>query len=235
MGKNSEISWTDHTWNPWQGCRKVSSGCKNCYMFRDKKRWGQDGSKIYMSSWATMKKPLSWKEPAKVFTCSWSDFFLPEADFWRESAWEIIQKTPHLIYLILTKRPERIKDCLPGDWPFPNVWLGVTAENQEMADHRWNLIMDIPCTKFISVEPMLGPVRLNDDWLILSPDWIICGGESGPGFREMKMEWAETLKHDCDEWGIPFFMKQMSGVNPKKIAIPDHLNTKEFPAQARAI
>tara|TARA_B100000614_G_C14542307_1_gene490791 strand:+ start:1291 stop:1905 length:615 start_codon:yes stop_codon:yes gene_type:complete len=200
-------------------------------MFRDKKRYGQDASDIHRSARATFNKPLTWKDPAKVFTCSWSDFFLEEADAWRPDAWEIIRQTPHLTYQILTKRPERIRECLPEDWPMPNVWLGITAENQEMADHRWAHIMDFPVTKFLSVEPMLGPVRLNDDWLILSPDWVICGGESGPGFRPMETIWAETLKRDCEEWKIPFFMKQMAGVNPNKITIPEALNVTEFPGE----
>ncbi len=254
MGKNSEISWTDHTWNPWQGCRKVSDGCKNCYMFRNKKRWGQDGSKIHMSSWSTIKKPLSWKEPAKVFTCSWSDFFLPEADFWRESAWDIIRKTPHLTYQILTKRPERIRECLPPDWPLKNVWLGVTAENQEQADIRIPIMLEIQAiVHFVSIEPMLGPVKMAPEWMRCQTqgqymniiecghglvNWVICGGESGPGFREMKKEWAWDLLQQTEIPQVPFFMKQMSGINPKNISIPDVLKVKEFPVTpdlARAI
>jgi len=186
---------------------------------------------------ATMKKPLSWKEPAMVFTCSWSDFFIEEADFWRETAWEIIRKTPHLTYQILTKRPERIKECLPLDWPLGNVWLGVTAENQDMADLRVPVLLTIDApVRFISVEPMLGPVDLTEHFQ-LQPgiQWVICGGESGPGFREMKKEWAWDLSQQTEIPQVPFFMKQMSGLNPKKIPIPDVLSIKEFPDQARAI
>lgn len=116
MGKNSGIEWTDHTWNPWQGCLKVSPGCKQCYMYRDKKRYGQDPMVVVRSKPGTFRKPLQWKQPAKVFTCSWSDFFIEQADNWIDDAWNIIRQTPHLTYQILTKRPENIKDRLPEDW-----------------------------------------------------------------------------------------------------------------------
>lgn len=267
MGKQSEIAWTDHTWNPWQGCRKVSAGCKNCYMFRDKKRWRQDPENIHRSGNVTFFAPFLWKKPAKVFTCSWSDFFLPEADPWRDDAWQVIRTTPHLTYQILTKRPENIKDRLPDDWPLPNVWLGVTAENQEMADKRIPLLLQIEAEKrFISIEPMLGPVNLTqyirltdenslydfyekngwgyDDWSggFVGPGvvdscydpgpgihWVICGGESGPGFREMKKEWAWDLIQQTEIPEVPFFMKQMAGFRPKDIPLPAVLKVKEFP------
>ena len=240
MGKNSEIAWTDHTWNPWQGCRPVSPGCKNCYMFREKHRYGQDGSDIHRSTLATFRKPLFWKDPAKVFTCSWSDFFIEEADAWRPDAWEIIQRTPHLTYQILTKRPERIMDCLPADWPLPNVWLGVTGENEEWAFNRLRMLLMVPASvHFLSAEPLVGPIDLEEIVHVLNChiglehhlDWVICGGESGPGARNMSEGWARGLMHDCDLLDIPFFMKQMSGVNPKKIPIPETLNVTEFPGE----
>lgn len=228
MAKNTEISWTDHTWNPWQGCRKISTGCKNCYMFRDKKRFGQDPTDIHKSGNITFFAPLSWKKPAKVFTCSWSDFFIEEADTWRDDAWAVIRATPHLTYQVLTKRPERIWDHLPEDWPLENVWLGVTVESQR-EDHRIDELLRIPAEKrFVSVEPMIGPVSFRPGWAH-SLDWVICGGESGPNAREMKPSWALSLKEDCDDYGTPFFMKQMSGYNPRKIPIPKCLDVKEFP------
>jgi len=164
MGKHTNISWTTSTWNPWQGCKKVSAGCQNCYMYRDKKRYGQDPSVVVRSKPPTFNKPLHWKEPAKVFVCSWSDFFIEEADEWRGEAWEIIKKCPHLIFQILTKRPERIKQCLPEDWgeEYSNVWLGVTAENQEMADLRIPLLLEIPATiYFASCEPLLERIDIR--------------------------------------------------------------------------
>src|SRR2546425_12201725 len=114
MGENTNISWTNHTWNPWQGCRKVSPGCKHCYAERlVEDRMGRDFKEIRRSSLTTFNTPLRWKEKAFVFTCSISDFFIEEADAWRDEAWEIIRQTPYLTYQILTKRPERIEEHLP--------------------------------------------------------------------------------------------------------------------------
>jgi len=225
-------------------------------MFRDKKRYGQDGSDIHRSSDKTFFSPLSWKDPAMVFTCSWSDFFLKEVDPWREEAWEVIRKTPHLTYQILTKRPENIKDRLPDDWPLKNVWLGVTAENQEMAMARIPTLLNIDAAiHFVSCEPMLEEIDLTEIYLsddtVLYPfqgtqkywfadkpfltgnkiDWIICGGESGSNFRGMETKWASFLHYQCMKYNTPFFMKQMAGINPRKIPIPDILKVKEFPSK----
>ena len=248
MGKNTTIAWTEtvmpdgtlrpgHTWNPWQGCRKVSPGCLNCYMYRDKKRYGQDPATVIRSKPNTFNSPLKWKEPAKVFVCSWSDFFIEDADPWREEAWEIIRNTPHLTYQILTKRPENIAGRLPPYWPLKNVWLGVTAENQQTANERLAvLLFDVPAVKrFVSVEPMVGPVDLghalckawSDGVATMGRylDWVICGGESGPDARIMQTEWALSLKEQCAAAGTPFFMKQMSAGAP----IPEELRGQEFP------
>ncbi len=223
MSENSKIEWTDHTWNPWQGCRKVSPGCQNCYMYRDKIRFGHNPLEVIRSKPATFKKPLSWKEPAKVFVCSWSDFFIEDADPWRDEVWRIIQKCSHLTFQILTKRPENIKGRLPAGWPFKNVWLGVTAENQEQFEERVPVLQEVPAViKFISVEPMLENIYLDD---LSGIDWVICGGESGANARSMHPGWARDLKDQCEEEGIPFFMKQMS----RGVAIPPYLQGKEFP------
>jgi len=161
--KKTGIDWTDYSWNPWQGCKKISPACDNCYMFTDKKRYGQKGSDIHKSAKATFNKPLKIEAGSKVFTCSWSDFFLVEADEWRDEAWDIIRATPHLTYQILTKRPENIKDRLPKDWEenFSHVWLGVTAENQEQADVRIPILLNTFASKrFVSIEPMLKEIDL---------------------------------------------------------------------------
>ena len=226
MAKNSRIEWTDHTINPWHGCRKVSPGCDNCYMHRDKKRYGQDPSKIVRAVDNTFNKPLHWKDPAMVFVCSWSDFFIKNADPWRSDFWEVIRKTPHLTYQILTKRPQNIKGRLPDDWGqgYPHVWLGVTAENQAMADERIPILLQIPAAKrFVSVEPMLGPVDIrlylpnpSGSLMITASgreyinrlDWVICGGETGPGSRPMHPDWARSLRDQCQGAGVPFLFKQ---------------------------
>lgn len=131
----SKIQWTGDTWNPWHGCQKVSPGCKFCYMHRDKDRFKKDGSILLRSGDSIFNKPLKAKEPTLFFTCSFSDWFEPRADEFRAEAWKIIKNTPQHTYQILTKRPERIKVHLPADWGngYPNVWLGVSVENQEYA------------------------------------------------------------------------------------------------------
>jgi protein gp37 len=211
MAENTAIAWTDHTWNPWQGCHKVSPACDNCYMYREKKRYGQDPAKIIRSSNRTFTMPyrLDPHAPAKIFVCSWSDFFLPEADEWRGQAWEIIRSSPPgLVYQILTKRPENIMARLPLNWGkgWPNVWLGVTAENRPTWDERVSLLQPIPAAiHFVSYEPALGPLGDID---LTGIDWIICGGESGPKARPMHPDWARSIRDQCQEAGVPFFFKQ---------------------------
>jgi len=211
MGKNSGIEWTDHTWNPWQGCLKVSPGCKQCYMYRDKKRYGQDPMAVVRSKPGTFRKPLQWKDPAKVFTCSWSDFFIEQADNWIDDAWDIIRQTPHLTYQILTKRPENIKDRLPEDWGngWDNVWLGVSVESTDYI-YRIVFLEDIPSkTKFVSYEPALEYV----DFTAYSPtlDWVISGGESGYSPRPASLEWFRQVRDDCVKNDVAFFHKQHGG------------------------
>lgn len=166
MAKNSAIEWTGHTWNPWRGCHKVSQGCKYCYMFREQKRYGRDPN-IVVRSKTTFNDPLKWTEPDLVFTCSWSDWFIEEADEWRSEAWEIIRQTQHLTYQILTKRPENIRDRLPEDWGdgWENVWLGVSVEDQEAARERIPKLTQIPARiRFLSCEPLLEYLDLSE-WL----------------------------------------------------------------------
>jgi protein gp37 len=210
MGEETGISWTNATWNPWHGCAKVSPGCKNCYMFREKKYYGQDPTKVVRSK-TKFKDPLKWvatgKAPKYCFTCSWSDFFIEQADPWRADAWEIIRKTPEITYQILTKRPERIFDCLPKDWHlgYSNVWLGVSCENRE-AKRRLDALRDIPAAlRFVSLEPLLEDLGLIDLSFI---DWVIVGGESGPGARPMHPGWARSLRDQCQAANVPFFFKQ---------------------------
>jgi len=224
VAKNSGIEWCDHTWNPWQGCHPVSEGCANCYMYREKKRYKQDPTKVVRSSKQTFNAPLKWKESAKVFTCSWSDFFIAEADQWRDEAMEIIAKTPHLTYLILTKRPERMNEYFKNNFILSNIWLGVTAENQKTANERIPILLEVPAAiRFVSVEPMLEEIDLtrvnykpnyHRNYLsFFNPtaerlDWVICGGETGHGAREMKAKWAWSLYNQCKDAGVPFFFKK---------------------------
>ncbi len=224
MGKNTPIAWADHSWNPWQGCHPVSEGCARCYMYREKRRYGQDPAVVVRSTDATFRKPLHWHEHARVFTCSWSDFFIEEADPWRDEAWDIIRQTPHLTYLILTKRVENVPSRLPADWPWENVWLGVTAENQARADERIPLLLRTPAAvRFVSCEPLLGPINLCPSWYdwYNGPHWIIAGGESGPGARPMHPDWARSLRDQCETRDVPFFMKQWGEYVPTGQASPE--------------
>jgi protein gp37 len=215
MAELSAIEWTDATWNPWQGCTKVSPACANCYMFRDMKRYGRDGAIVVRSKPPTFNLPLkrnkqgefALKPGTKVFTCSWSDWFHEAADAWRPDAWKIIRSRQDLTFQIVTKRTERIADHLPDDWGegYQNVWMIATAENQQWLTARMNDLAKIPCKiRGLSVEPMLGPMVLNGSKI----DWVIVGGESGPGSRPMHPGWVRNLREECRENQIPFFFKQ---------------------------
>src|SRR3990167_1086002 len=185
MGERTGIEWTDSTWNPWMGCHKVSPGCKYCYAERETTRLGKDFSQVRRSR-TTFDAPLRWKEPRRIFTCSFSDFFIEEADAWRDEAWEVVRQTPQHIYQILTKRPERIAEHLPKMcficgvekprdyrtfmtsclqciwWPWPNVWLGTSVENQKYAEERIPKFVAVPAkVHFLSCEPLLGPLNLS--------------------------------------------------------------------------
>lgn len=248
MGKESKIQWTENTWNPWHGCHKVSAGCKYCYMFRDKEKYGQDGN-VVLKSKTKFTDPLKWpKIPTLCFTCSWSDWFIKEADEWRDQAWKIIKETPWITYQILTKRPERILKHLPDDWAdgYPNVWLGVSVENGsfQATDRIHHLCEVRAAVRFISFEPLIGhPERYVTDKV----DWIIIGGESGNDngkykYRPCELHWIEHIveayREDAPNTAI--FIKQMGTYLSKKLGMsdrhggnidefPEHLRIREFP------
>lgn len=235
MGKHTSIEWADATWNPWRGCVKVSEGCKNCYMFRDQRRYGLDPSVVVRSK-TTFSDPLTWTRTGKVasgariFTCSWSDWFIEDADEWRTEAWDIVRQTPQFNYLILTKRPELIAARLPPDWGdgYDNVWLGVSAENQRRADERLPILLSIPATiYFVSAEPLLGPLNLsrytwppNNFGIVTRAahaalrriNWTITGGESDlKNPRSCDLDWVRSIRDQCIAAGIAFFHKQNGG------------------------
>jgi len=223
MGKLSEIQWTDGTWNPWHGCKKVSPGCKYCYMFRDKDRYGQSSTTVLRSK-TMFNVPLKWEEGKLIFTCSWSDWFIEEADAWREEAWDIIRKTPQHTYQILTKRPERIKEHLP-EWfsSLNNVWIGVSIESEEQMG-RLEYLKDLPCTTFASFEPLIGPIKWDERMDSLK--WCIIGGESGNDkgrhlYRKMELEWMLHLINGAKSSGVPCFVKQLGTYQSKQLALKD--------------
>ena len=235
--KNTKISWATHTFNPWIGCTKVSAGCERCYAEATDNRWGNDrwgkGKQRGLTSEANWKKPLQWDREAaaagireKVFCASMADVFDAEVpDEWRFKLFDLVYNTPHLDWLILTKRPEIMRDFFLGQSgtgydPIhrQNVWLGTTAENQEMADKRIPILMEIPgVIHWLSIEPQIGPVNLEPllkDWSVYDSklsriDWVISGGESGAGARVFDLQWARDLRDQCYKTNTAFFMKQL--------------------------
>ena len=223
MGKNSRIEWTNHTFNPWWGCTKVSAACKNCYAEAwakrvGKKVWGPKADRRFFGDnhWLG---PIKWNqeaasdgEPARVFCASMADVFedRSELDVWRSKLWSLIDETPNLNWLLLTKRPERVSQTVPwikSDWP-NNVWLGTTVEDQKSAEERLPYISALPAkVRFISAEPLLGQLDLRT-WLGSSIDWVITGGESGPKARPSSPSWFRELLSQCMESEVPFHFKQ---------------------------
>jgi protein gp37 len=244
----SKIQWTGATWNPWHGCKKISAGCKFCYMYRDKERYGQEPT-IVLKSKTMFKEPLKWEEPQLIFTCSWSDWFIEEADEWRAEAWEVIKNTPQHTYQILTKRPERILECLPADWGngYSNVWLGVSVESDDFKP-RIETLSKIPANiRFISAEPLIAELNLDDmSWLLSEKyHWLIIGGESGnlTGkylFRECKIDWILKLIEVGMKTNTSVFVKQLGTHLAKELKLNDRhggnfdewnnsLQIREFP------
>lgn len=240
MGKVSQIEWCTSTWNGWEGCEKVSPGCARCYAERQFNWLGKDFRNVRRTSDKTFYAPLRWKRPELIFTCSMSDFFIEEADEWRPAAWQVIKNTPQHFYQILTKRPERIHEHLPedwGKWGYPNVITGASVENQKMADERIPLLMQSgQGHKFLSIEPLLGPISLEDliykdssEWWHpkYNPTgayhpihWFIIGGESGYSkgkfkYRPCELAWMGQIISELREenssgyLGLPVFVKQM--------------------------
>jgi protein gp37 len=181
-------------------------------MFTEREgRWNIKSDVVTRSAPATFNKPLSkkWQTPAKVFTCSWSDFFHPTADQWRDEAWDVIRRTPHLTYQILTKRHTRIEECLPDDWGkgWDNVWLGVSCEDQLHLE-RIVFLMGIPAkVHFVSAEPLLGELRIPAGYM-KKIQWVIDGGESGPKARPANINWFRSLRDQCASHGVAYWHKQ---------------------------
>lgn len=210
MGEISEIEWCDATWNPWMFCRKLSPGCKNCYVDRLAVQYGWDPAKIRRSK-TRFDAPLHFsRRGIRVFVCSLSDFWLQEADEWRTEVWRIIRQRPDLTFQIPTKRPERIREHLPPDWGagYPNVWLGVSVELQEYT-HRMDILRNIPArVRFGSIEPQLGEVILD----LTGFQWIITGGESDRANpRPADPDWFRSIRDQCTQQGVAYFHKQNGG------------------------
>lgn len=220
MARDSKIEWTHHTFNPWWGCTKVSAACKHCYAETWAKRLGRDiwGAKAPRRFFTDhhWKEPLRWNLEAKqerrhrrVFCASMADVFekRKELDPWREHLWALIEATPNLDWLLLTKRPHFVSDFAPWSaWP-SNVWLGTTVETQRWAEKRIEKLTENGAVvRFLSCEPLLGPLDLRP-WLS-ELDWIISGGESGPKARPMNPSWLRDLRDQCLDAQVAFHFKQ---------------------------
>lgn len=248
MGVDTGISWTTSTFNSWWGCSRVSPGCVHCYAetidekYERGSHWGPGAKRRTMSA-AYWAKPVLWDKRAResgevhrVFCGSMCDFMDPEAPPGeREKLWDLIERTPNLVWQLLTKRPQNFGLFVPKKWlngGMPkHIWWGVSAENQHYYDLRMEMLRRHPAhVRFVSYEPALGPVTMKD--AIKLPDWLICGGESGPGFRPIEEQWARDIKAECNERGVKFFMKQMSALKSAKAAelVPLELYSHEFPA-----
>ncbi|MBI5464526.1 MAG: phage Gp37/Gp68 family protein [Ignavibacteriales bacterium] len=219
MAQQSSIEWTEATWNPVTGCSKISPGCKHCYAERMALRLQAMGSPRYRNGFKVtlqedlVELPLSWKSPKLIFVNSMSDLFhknIP-ADFivkvfqtMKEAHWHSFQ--------LLTKRSERLATLAPYlPWP-KNVWMGVSVESQDYVERIHDLKKVPAAVRFLSIEPLIAPItRLP----LRGIDWVIVGGESGPGAREMKPEWVRHIRRRCREMNVRFFFKQWGGVNKK--------------------
>lgn len=285
MGKNSKIGWTDHTFNPWIGCEKVSEGCANCYAETMNARykwaeWGANGTRK-RTSVANWKNPVRWNKDVwrecvscgwrrsikdidvrdgffccecggqtketrqRVFCASLGDVFedRPELIEWRNDLLSLIDETPHLDWLILTKRPENVnwmlEEATHGNLSvdelfshMPNIWIGTSVENQKQADLRLPELLRIPVKKrFVSMEPLLGEVDLSAYFIphdferipengdgftypFTGIDWVIVGGESGHGASPMNPKWVQSVRDQCNDAGVPFFFKQWGEYAP---------------------
>lgn len=259
MGKDSGIQWTDHTFNPWRGCVKVSPACQHCYAetlskMRGKQIWGKDAPREFAAE-RYWRDPLKWDAAAKaagvrarVFCSSLADVCEDRPDLVepRQRLMRLIRVTQNLDWLLLTKRPgaftrlfdwERHDHRFAGAWP-RNIWVGTTAENQEWADARIPSLLEVPAAvRFVSVEPMLGPVDLSRYLLDIYHEgvmacrgvhWVIVGGESGAGARPMNPAWARAVREQCKAAGAAFHFKQWGEWSPEAYGEDGRTSTATF-------
>lgn len=219
-------------WNPWHGCHKISEGCKNCYMFNKDEKFGRNSNIIVKTS--NFSLPLKktrfgeykLRTKEKVFVCMTSDFFIEEADEWREKVWEIIKWRYDLNFYIVTKRIDRFYSSLPKDWGngYKNVSICVTCENQKMADMRIPYFLGLPIMRReLIVEPMLEEIKIDNYLKNGTISTVICGGESGDKARICDYDWVLSLRNQCLENNVNFYFKQTGAkfkMNDKIFEIP---------------
>jgi len=220
MSTKSSIEWTESTWNPLTGCTKVSPGCKHCYAERMAKRLQAMGQSNYRNCFQltlhehVLNTPLHWKQPQMIFVNSMSDLFHENVPLeFIQKVFEVMHNAYWHTFQVLTKRSERLAELTSHiTWP-ENVWMGVSVENDKYSYRIDNLRKTHALTKFLSLEPLLGPLpNINLD----SIDWVIVGGESGPGARPIDISWVLDICDQCQKSNTPFFFKQWGGTNKKK-------------------
>ncbi len=220
MSALSSIEWTESTWNPLTGCSKISPGCKNCYAERMAIRLQAAGNPNYKNGFKitmhnhVLNLPLQWRKPKTIFVNSMSDLFHEEVpDEFIFNTFSVMQQAHWHRYQILTKRSERLRKLgAQLSWR-PNIWMGVTVENSDYTNRVDHLCYTGAHIKFLSLEPLLGPIP---NLKLEGIDWVIVGGESGPMARPMKESWVKEILDQCQNAGVPFFFKQWGGVNKKK-------------------
>lgn len=255
MIMTTKIEWCDVTWNPVTGCTKISAGCKHCYAERFAERFRGVPGHPYEAGFDVMLKPerlsqpLKWRKPRRVFVNSMSDLFHKDVPWWFiDQVFATMAACPQHTFMVLTKRAGQMRMYCQAYQALanhaerievlPNLWLGVSVENQAAADERIPLLLSTPAAvRFVSAEPLLGPIDIA--WALhkfhsVTPtllDWVIAGGESGPKSRPMDIAWARSLRDQCRASGVPFFMKQITERGRKLPfdAWPVDLRVREFP------
>lgn len=220
MSTNSGIEWTESTWNPLTGCTKISPGCRFCYAERMARRLQAMGQPNYANGFrlslheSALETPLGWKRPQMIFVNSMSDLFHKDVPLsFVQSVFDVMQRASWHTFQVLTKRSDRLLELSPAlDWP-ANVWMGVSVENQQYIYRMDHLRLTDARIKFLSLEPLLGPLpALN----LTGIDWVIVGGESGPGARPIEQSWVLDIRDQCLTFGVAFFFKQWGGVRKKR-------------------
>jgi len=218
--KNSRIEWTESTWNPVTGCTKISPGCKHCYAERMSKRLLAMGQRNYANGFKLtlqphmLELPLKWKKPQTIFVNSMSDLFHKNVPLdYIQKVFEVMKQAHWHRFQVLTKRADRLEQIADSLVWAPNIWMGVSVENDKYLSRIDNLRSTEASVKFLSLEPLLGPL---DNLDLSDIDWVIVGGESGLGARPMLIDWVKRIRAQCEAAEVPFFFKQWGGVRKKK-------------------
>lgn len=238
----TQALWSDHIWQPWRGCVRVSAGCQNCYMFRTLQQLKRDPTIVLRSNYDDWTLPYRLKG-GMVQVCSQSDFFIDQADEWRAAAWDVMRDNPQLVYQILTKRPGRIEKHLPRDWGegWVNVVLGVSAEDQTTADVRIPQLLRVPAAHyFVSAQPLLGPMHVASHLSPRRVSLVLTGCESGPDSRPTDTAWLRSLEQQCRKAKVRFFLVQQEDPTSAQLVRGSFHNARKchwsnfWPFRARA-